>query len=512
MKSNLNKSIGHNSKNIFNDNFWLWCLVFLFIFVMIPFLNFGFSNDDATNSLLKDVIKTLSTNPFDFAAQEVIQQFVKGRVQPVGLFLNNLLWSQQPDLLSYWIFRLITNFLAIASFALLTTLWELKWREGLSFAFLFILFIQARTTHEPIANYGYLPIITSLGFLGLYFGIKGIRNQHFSWLLLSNFILLIDVLYYEISLCFFAILFFLSWPKNKRAAIIFTFIPLAYLGFVIWVRKHYSAATNTMSLNQPLDFIPAIIHQIGGMLPVNHLLFRWPSALKKYLYFPGLGTVLVALLGGVATYLTMQLSSLRRIQISEKYHRELVMTALGVILIPTFFIVIVERYRQSLQGGAPYIPVYLGYFGFLFILLMKKRNLNDEKKWKKFSCVCAIIVALQFYQNTSVAQIENYRWYGFRLKLEEALKTPPLNELLNHTKIYLKGSLCDWYKFPYININYDSRTDFWFYSQFGRGPKTQCLSNNEELFPQLEMQELVSERRYRVQWTIAPDKTVKVDL
>lgn len=491
----------------------LWCLAGLFIFAMTPFLHFGFSNDDATNSLSKDVIKVLSTNSFDFALQDIVQQFTRGRVQPIGLFLNCILWSQQPNMLSYWIFRLVTNFLALASFALLLTLWEVKWREALSFAFLFILFIQARTTHEPIANYGYLPIITGLGFLGLYCGIKGLRGHHLIWIIISAVILLIDVLYYEIALCFFTILVVLSFPKNKIATFIFILIPLMYLGFTLWVRIHYSASVNTMSFSQPLDFIPATINQIGGMLPLNHFLFRWPSALKKYPYFPGLGTTVLSLIGGFATYWVVQLSSLRSVEISEKYHHELKMTALGIIIIPTFLIVIVERYRQSLHGGAPYIPVYLGYFGFLFILLlMKKRKLDNDSKWKKFSYLCGSIIALQFYQNNSVAQIENYRWYGFREKLQKALTAPPLNEVLNYQTIYLKESLCDWYRFPYLNLNYNNRTDFWFYSKFGRGPKTHCLINNEALFPQLEMRELVSERRYHVKWTTAPDRVMEIKL
>lgn len=488
----------HNQIRACSRNFELPLFFLLFILTMLPYLDFGFANDDATNILLRDRINALGVSSLDYAVADQIGTFKLGRVQPIGLLVNNLAWALKPSVIEYWWFRIITNLFAICTFSLLVSLWGVPWRYALNFGFLFILFIQVRTTHEPIGNYGYLPIITGLGFLGLYYGVKGLRLFSWPFIVVASLILLMDVLYYEVSLCFFCILIAISWPHKKSYSFYYALFPLFYLAFVAWVRRHYAAEVNPMSLKNPLMFIEASLHQIGGMLPLNHALFRWPMEAQRYSAWPEISTFLFATILGLVAYPVFRYSKVRDLTIATKFKTEVLLVALGLILIPTFLIVIVERYRNGLKGGAPYLPVYLGYFGMLLLFALYKGKLTAQKQWRIFSMICSLIIGLQFWHNKAVAQIQYYVWDSFRVKLEQALRQTELNGILDLKHIYLRGDLCDWYRYPYLHFNKNS--DYWFKSLFGRGPTTECLQSGEYRFPYLEMQEDRKAKKYILRW------------
>lgn len=445
-----------------NTGFWLPVFVEFLIFVTAFFslretLNFLYADDDLVSSLYKGLYffdGVTVKNFFQFLLQQLAQTMSLGRIN-FGAFLTNIPMLFF-NVMQYRIYVLILICVNIWLFGKCIYQWtgsyKIKWFSML----LAPLFFQIHYNfHHPILSYwGGMQQFFIVLFSSMYFFWKYCSEHKKRWLVISGFLYLWGLVFYEVAYVFILVFILLAYFESKdiKKSALRSLAHIALFGILITatlinktgvVQNSYSGSSINLNI---LVTTMATIKQMVATIPLSNFmvnnLAQTKSFIPKLFLISSitLDDILTVILFLIALYLIYRTTE-TKCKIDKKNTVILGVLGFMMVALPSGLIGISARYQNEIRWGAGHIPVYIQYFGLIillvavYILIREDIKKFDTKKIvvRSFNSVMVVLSVFILLTNQQYgrAQMENYdnAMYNNMLALQYSLQDNTIKDI-----------------------------------------------------------------------------------
>jgi hypothetical protein len=472
------------------QKFCLWGLIAAYIVVsLLPLLHSGFYSDDIAKSLIRPHQELKGGSFLDYFFH--INSYwvrVNGRLSPVNLFLQGLVYYYANNLLTYKVAILLLVVVNIGLFGYFVNL--LTGNKYLSSLLMLVIpsFFQFRLYHDPILSFGgQIQIFFLFQLLSLILLQKYLDGNKYSYLIISVVFYNFCLYSYEVSFVLLPayLLLIFEAARNGRKSVV-TASPflisiliagaLNALAVFVW-KDPSSAGYAGTKMNINISILKTFLIQICAALPLSYY-FGNPSNIFDHNILEVLSRVrpLYWLITAFFTIAYLHLS--RKFNYSKIKWRTFTLMGIVFLLTPAFLISLSDKYQGELIRygfGMGYIPVYIQYYGLLMILagclvfLLRSISRGTGRKVIGFVVLAALdfILLVNLQNNAIVVDKANIDLFYRRQALEEALKNNILQGVPENSRIlivdeysydpYPKGTISDLREWAANGYNWKTR-------------------------------------------------------
>jgi len=341
----------------------------LAIFFITPLFLINYYQDDRIFSLMSEFSHV---TPFEGALSEVKSWLGSGRFLPFSVFIRYVFF----DAFSYenaWLYHLVILILSGGAFYIFLKLIRYYKFEGS--AVLFFLFFMALTQFrvtapDSIIGYNALVQITTiivcaaLIFIELFF-----KSKKISYFIFGILLVLVSVLYYEISIVILAAPIFVYLYKyqfkefHKQFALYVLFyisLLLSFIVFRVYLRESFAVPEIDLYPGTELGFdlksiLSAFIFQVSGSLPMSYIGHLFARIYHSYL-------IVIAI-----TVLACTFVYIKRAQIA-LLDKKFVLLSIFIIFSAAIPVALSKHHSSWVSFGYPYIPVFIQNLALASIL------------------------------------------------------------------------------------------------------------------------------------------------
>ena len=442
MKSSLNKL---NKPLLF-----AWILVVLTLSLI---LKSGLYSDDIHDFQVRRSMGPLSVTQMIHVTHHDIVDFRRtlGRDTPVVYIEETLIFWLANSVLTYKIFILLINILAVYLFTRLLRSFEMD--DWIPFALLIFCATEQFyiNYHDAFTSlHAMYPFLTALIFSAIIsfvsFLKKGSMVAYSGTLLIVTTIIFFCEVGFVIYPILFLLLIFDKRPILKRVLLFLPFLLLlgAYTFNFIWVRQHADNIYSGVTLNfDRHKMVQTFLIQVFAAIPGSHFIGMY--AIPQYLLdqlkliYPLALICLVSFIGLLISYRNIPLVKLGS-------RKSLLITGIGLLLLllPASILMGTVKYQNELEYGKGYLPVYIQNFGFVLLiitlcsLLFSKLGKAASMIKTSFFIVFFIISMATLLLNNNLIDITNYNRANPSIFYYESLKNGILKDCEDGSVIILK--------------------------------------------------------------------------
>jgi hypothetical protein len=472
----------------------LLTLAILTVLALSPAFDTGYVSDDLANSLVRGMVKLNDSSLVRSIWEWNLGMMRCGRFFPLQLAE---IWS---------VFYLIPNLTLYRSFVILTVVanlllffgfvWQVSKRVDFA-AFTSVLLIglfQFRAFCDPILSFAGIQQCIFGTFL-----VSLMTLQHFletnkrRWMTGSVVAYLVTLLTYEGTYPFFLI-HFLIICHHRRGWIERLLSTLPFVGTTeccglttVVLRMIFHTADDGYTVGTSVrTFLTTLLWQTTSALPLSYFLAD-PASL-----FTGLLSVktLVTFVGSVPTvfiFASVFISVCRSLRNGPTGGgrpavvpaRLLLLMGLALIILPALLISLCVKYQRWITPGKGYIPVYIEYYGVALMFATVAWEVFSRlpaggfrSRWPRFlmACLVAAVGALTYQANVRVAkalakppEAPDFNpiagammgcHHNHRLNLEAALRAGLVEEVPDHSLVFLANEYHWWYEWMHASQFY----------------------------------------------------------
>ena len=446
---------------------WILGLLLFAFIVFLPLLHSGYTNDDSMNSFLKGTLIEQNITIVGF-----IFLYIKSWILTTGRFFPlstlNFLVFMFTNLFEYKFIVISTIIIDVFLFALLIK--NLTGSRALSLFSILILPIlfQIRLTHDPILGYYIIPMVTLYTIISLNFFVMFFINKKFYFYLLSLLFFTISLLSYEATYPFFILFFILSLSyfikeSNTMGAlkIAFPFLAITVLcGSISLILLRFVMGLGANNTRYGIDlssnvYPAALIEQISAAFPLIYYivdpqnLFHYTT--KNLANIISINSFFIFIIY-VILFVYVSKSFLTEISSNNKRHintRVLLFLGLSFLVLPGIIVSMVPTYQKYIIcWGSGYLPVFISYFGVMFlliyfiILILSRIRLNKFNIYiiLFFAISIAFIGTINYNNNLSVIDQSNEYWLYPRSIIEEGARDGLFSQASNNSTLIIDNA------------------------------------------------------------------------
>ncbi len=422
-------------------------LIIFALILSLPILQAGFfGGDDPLNSSAIGAVKALHLNIWQYTVQtDLATSLSQGRIFLFG-FTAMPLFYYFPDSMQVQIVRLVFIWASLISAAWLVGLLTKNIKASFGFILLIPLFWSIRNFGDPLVSYGLaLQLLVLFMILSLVGYLQFHEKKSRLWLLGSIISYALAVLIYEPGITTFFCLMILVWYKrNSVRQFLLCMLPYALLtlmyGVACLIVRHHAVLYNGVAVGH-FDFkvVLTFLYQLTAPFPLDYGIlsghFFKPIVFVQFFTKP-YWVICLLILAGVSYQLFKIL--LPQLSLDQKSRRLLTVLALPLCIIPALLIAITEKYRDILAWGLAYLPIYIEYIGFAFLLLVCLSKVkNTQKKWP--AAVFSFLICMSFIFNTYSVNRENDHFKYPRILQMEAFRWGLLQNIPSNALVLSKN-------------------------------------------------------------------------
>lgn len=441
--------------------------VFIFaFFILMPMLHSGYTNDDSVYSFLfrgSSIEKNISI-------MEIVLTSIKTWLVSTGRFFPlsdlSMLAVIYTNLFTYKIIVLLTILANIYLFGYLIK--NLTGSESLSLLSVLVtpILFQIRLNHDPILGYYIIQLTTLFMLISLNLFVLFLINRKLGPYLLALLFYIISLLTYEITYPFFVFYFILALGysrkksnaiKSIKVAIPFFAAPVAGGLINLFLRFFFGwGITNTTyAFNPALNIYPfTVIKQSFAAIPLVYYIvdpqniFR--DTTKDLANIISVNSVFIFIIYLVIfTYLSKSFLDELSIHTESINMNILLSLGLSFLVLPSILVSLVPTYQKYvINWGSGYIPVFVSYFGFMFIFIYFICILMNNIRTGRINIPIILIVALlvatvgtiNYNNNNLIIKQSNEFWLYPRALIEDGIKSGLFNEISNNSTLLVDNA------------------------------------------------------------------------
>jgi hypothetical protein len=417
------------------DLILLLFLLFVYgIVVSTPTLLSGYYSDDVPNGLTRGMVLATQQTFWGYSKSLFVMWLEMGRFFPVTIFFGNLIYYYFDTIISYQIMHTLLIWLSLIAVAWLVKLISKQLESALLVLFLIPMFWSVRNYHDPLSSFAVLlPCVTLFSALTLCFFVKAINSRNFYWHIPAMITYVLALCTYEVACVAFvavvllAIIMLRTYKKIIYQCLPYLIMTLLYIGLVIGMRHSVGRSVYTgISISELSRFCHTFLDQLISGLPLSYWLFSPKRYFPLPLINPNFNTwaqllpaiVLVCLAVVPIYYL------LSKVRFNQKAVKSFLAIGLTFTLIPALLMGISLRHQTQVHFGVGYLPVYIEYIGFTFLLLVALNTLRfSTSRFLRagLSCLFGAVIGFSFFLNHYTLQIADEWEQNPRALVEHAL-------------------------------------------------------------------------------------------
>lgn len=416
MKKNIMES--KNQEDIWKRMLFIIAFV-VFSLSLIEIFHTPYTGDDRINSLTKGSLEYYGNKLPEYTFWGLRMWTEGGRFFPLG-FYSYALFTWLPDLFLYRIFLFILNHIVAIVFTALAYQISKKWSVACFSLCLTSIFFQFRdlTGDGILGFHGLIQFVAIFAFLSLLFQLKAMEKGRKFFYVCSSFFCLLSLLLYEISYAFIiSYLLAAFFYKKGRDRVISLLPQLIAFAVAMIPTLYFRANAQNRSYDgilfslAPFNIVRTFLIQFSSAFPLSFLwpiredfledMNRFPQMIKPY-------QVLLCLLSMIGICLSVYIFQKNKgdeacaeaePDENSKWKRNLLLLGLAIGIAPAAMLSVSLKYQNLLRWGVGYLPVYIQYYGMIFVcsslffmILEKLKKKKYKNFFLSFFSVCFTVV------------------------------------------------------------------------------------------------------------------------
>ncbi len=425
---------------------------FAFLLVLIcllPILKTGLYTDDLFLFQTRNSLSEFRDKPFTETAHKEVESWKNsGRYAPVSLYLMEFVYKNFTTIISYKIYVLLMNLLAVISFLLL-----LKSFNAPKLIPLFLLFYAAEIQfrlqyHDAFSAFNGMYQLLAICIFGSIASYNySVQRRSWGFYILSIALASIAMLTSEMGVCLIPLLLICAWfnhPNLRKS--VFSIIPFAaillvYMAYILKIRSEATWSYPGLSANLNWsDMFPVLEIQLFAALPFSNLFKQ--NQIPQLLSGQLVGTFNFLAIFLILITATALIFGSKRISMVS-FRKGLIWIAILLWLFPACILMTSVKYQHELHWGQGYLPVFIQNFGVAVILAyLALLILNIGELWSKvvFNFIGLVVITAllsAFLFNSAIIKVRNYDLCIPADALYRSIKSGILNDCPSGSNIIL---------------------------------------------------------------------------